>query len=141
MKITKSLWLVALLCCAPASVVMTGCGGGNSSIPAGTLPGSYFGTYEVTSGPDDGQTGTLSLTVASNGAITGTVVSPQGSFGFTGTANTSSGSFSVTGLFNDTNGTGTGTIRSSSGVLRGSGQFTLSNNDAGTFTFAKVSIT
>ncbi|BCM89834.1 hypothetical protein IAD21_01682 [Abditibacteriota bacterium] len=141
MKITKTLWLTALLCCAPATVVISGCGGGNSTLPAGSVPGSYTGTYGVVSGPDSGKSGSVTVTIDANGVVTGTATNPNDAtitVPFTGTANASLRTFTLTGLFGDINGTGSGTIRNNSGLIRASGTFTLSNGDIGNITFAKV---
>ena len=145
MKITKTLLLCALVGAFPASVLVSGCGGGGTNIFGNlSIAGSYTGTYRVTSGPSTGLTGPISLTISSNGTIAGTATDNSDGTStapFTGTANTSNGNFSVSGLFGETgvNGNASGNITVNGTLISGTGTFALSNNNKGTLTFSNAS--
>ncbi len=139
MKTVISLFILLVVF---SSLALVGCAGNGSSI--GGSPGSYAGSYDADFTLDGDRAGALSLTVASDGSASGTLivstpprmvpsteaefsftagtiqisgeVNGDGSFSLTGT-DPNSGSFTVTGNL-PANGSGTGTVTITAGGMQ-----------------------
>lgn len=140
-------WLLAgVLCVMPVVALVPGCGGGGSGpsgpvVPNAALVGNYTGTFRFTSGAANGATGTIAVTINSNGTIQGTTTIPGNpSSSFTGRITNQNGAFTFDD--NDTV-TGTGQLTVNSNAVTGSGNFvdTDPGGGSGTFSLTKTNST
>lgn len=135
---SKKLLLVASLFAIIGMV--QGCSDDGPTNPDTTFVGSYSGTYEVTAGPDSGESGDFTLQVNSNGTSTGRVTDAADNTAIiVGTTNLSSGVFALTGVFTTTGieGRADGTLRIEGSSVAGSGTFEIENGNSGTISISR----
>lgn len=140
----RKSWLVAgLLCVAPIATVVSGCGGGGSTVPqpqSNPFTGFYAGTFLITNGPKQGTSGAFSVRVQPNGDVVFT--SPGSNNPVVGrfTSQADFGSFkfdlpSPSGVTFTIDGQ---VSQDANGKISGNGTFVSTDGTTGTITLDKV---
>ncbi len=137
-------WLVAgLLCVAPIATVISGCGGGGSTVPqqqSNPFSGFYAGTYLIANGPKAGTSSAFSVRVLEDGSVIFT--SPGSNNQVVGrfTSQADFGNFkfdlpSPSGVTFTIDGQ---VARDANGKISGNGTFVSTDGTTGTITLDKV---